>query len=373
MTGETAEREPSSFRDPTGFVYRRDGQIYRQIHAEHAADWEKLYSSGLYSRLVERGWLVEHEEVPAKFAFDAAAWRVVRPRLIEFVSYPYEWTFGQLRDAALLTLDAQTAALDAGLTLKDASAYNVQFEAERPVLIDPLSFEQYEENAPWVAYRQFCQHFLAPLALMAQRDVRLGLLLRDFIDGVPLDLAARLLPLSSRVRMGQAAHLHLHARAQRSHGRNGEGEVRVQMSRTRLEALLDSLRSTIEGLRWQPAGTEWADYGLTASYSDRAAESKRAIVQRFLEATDGTWVWDLGANTGFFSRIAADLGRRVLAIDGDPAAAEQHYRALRQAGPGAILPLVIDLANPSPSLGWAHGERRSLVERANADTLIALA
>jgi hypothetical protein len=164
-------REPASFRDPIGFVYRRDGVLYRQISARHAADWQAFVGSGLFGQLVERGWLIEHDEAPRELAHDEDAWRVLRPRPLGFISYPYEWAFSQLKDAALLTLDVQSAALEAGMSLRDASAYNVQFDFSRPVMIDALSFEKRREGEPWVAYRQFCQHFLAPLALMALTDV----------------------------------------------------------------------------------------------------------------------------------------------------------------------------------------------------------
>ncbi|HUG48928.1 MAG TPA: SAM-dependent methyltransferase [Candidatus Limnocylindria bacterium] len=370
-----AERDPASFRDPTGFVYRRGDRLYRQVNETYAQEWAHFLDSGLYARLVERGWLVAHTEVDRALAFDDRAWKVLEVERVPFVSYPYEWTFGQLKDAALLTLDVQAAAIEAGMTLKDASAYNVLFDGARPVLIDGLSFEHRAEDEPWVAYRQFCQHFLAPLALMALRDVRAGLLLRDFIDGIPLDLAAGLLPGSSRLRLGLAAHLHLHARAQRDHATDGArpDNRAAKLSRGRLEALIESLRSAVGGLRWQPSGTEWSEYGETTSYSPAGAASKRVIVERFLGATDGEWVWDLGANTGFFSRLAGDSGRKVVALDADPGAAERHYLHLRETQTAGILPLVMDLTNPSPSLGWAHRERRSLVERANADVLIALA
>ncbi|MDQ3937786.1 MAG: SAM-dependent methyltransferase, partial [Chloroflexota bacterium] len=192
--------------------------LYRQVHEEHAADWQQFQASGLYRQLIEQDRLIVHEEAPVAEAFDSQAWMVLKPRPLEFISYPYEWTFGQLKDAALLTLAAQRDAITVGMTLKDASAYNVQFDNGQPLLIDALSFERRQDDEPWVAYRQFCQHFLAPLALMALRDVRCGLLLRDFVDGIPLDLAATLLPWRSRLRTGLAAHLHLHARAQQRHG-----------------------------------------------------------------------------------------------------------------------------------------------------------
>ena len=381
MTDSATGRDPASFRDPTGFVYRRDGVLYRQINAGHEPDWEQFQRTGLYQRLVDRGWLVQHDECDRSLALDDNAAKVLKPRLLEFVSYPYEWTFSQLKDAALLTLDVQNEAIGSGMTLKDASAYNVTFEATRPILIDALSFEPRADEAPWLAYRQFCQHFLAPLALMARRDVRSILLLRDFIDGIPLDMAAHLLPGISRLQPGLAMHVHLHSRAQKGvlGGDEGQGSQRtakrsaVSMSRSRLEALIDSLRRTIGGLNWDPQRTEWAGYGETSSYSASAAASKQQIVDSFLRRTDGSRVWDIGANNGAFSRIAAELGRSVVAIDGDHGATELLYRELKKSTDARILPLVIDLSSPSPALGWAHSERRSLAERANADVLMALA
>lgn len=306
---------------------------------------------------------------------DDGAHAIIRAERIEFISYPYEWTFGQLRDAALLTLDIQSLAVSHGYTLRDASAYNIQFRQGRPIHIDTLSFEPVEAGKPWTAYRQFCEHFLAPLALMALRDVRLGRLLRSEIDGIPLDLASRLLPGSTRLRLGLATHIRLHARAQRRYaGRPAEATARVRRSRpVNQPALLDSLRRTIKGLRWEPAGTEWADYDDRTSYSAEATAAKEALVARFIGATSGTRVWDLGANTGHYSRIAADTGRQVVAFDIDPAAAERLYRQLSTDGRTDILPLVMDLVDPSPGLGWANAERRSLTERAGPDALLALA
>ena len=304
----------------------------------------------------------------------AGAHAVIRPEAVRFISYAYEWSFGQLRDAALLTLEAQDAALAAGFTLRDASAYNVQFHGGRPILIDSLSFERATPGAPWIGYRQFCEHFLAPLALMAHRDVRCGLLLRDFLDGIPLDLAARLLPRRTLLDVGLASHIHAHARAQRRHAGSAASAARgPTMSPLRHAALIDSLRRTVGKLRWEPAGTEWADYADHTSYDDAATRSKDELVRRYLDAAGGEIVWDLGANTGRHSAVAGRLGREVVAWDVDPAATERHYRAVRRDGLTNVLPLLVDLGNPSPGLGWAHEERRSFLDRANADTVIALA
>jgi SAM-dependent methyltransferase len=374
--GERVERDPGSFRDPGGFVYRRDGVLLRQVGESLIADWEAFVESGLAARLVKQGRLIPWEPASLDLAATPEARAVLRPEPLEFISYPYEMTFGQLRDAALLTLDIQLEALDAGWTLRDASAYNIQFRDGRPVLIDLLSLEPHSEGSPWVAYRQFCEHFLAPLALMARRDVRLSRLLRADPDGVPLDLATQLLPWRSRLNFGLLSHLYLHAAAQTRHAGNEDDGVAARSARIstpRLRTLVESLRNVVRGLEWKPDGTEWADYADHTSYTDRGTAAKERLVRSFVEAAGGRVVWDLGANTGRYSRIAADTGRRVLAFDIDPAAAERNYRSLKQEGRGDILPLVLDLANPSPGLGWASRERRSLLERAGADVTLSLA
>ncbi len=372
------ERDGGSFRDPSGFIFWQDGQPYRQIQRSFAAEWDAFEASPLKQRLIEGDRLIPYEPISIERAQGSDAHAVIRPEKIEFISYPFEWTFGELRDAALLTLDAQLDAMAEGWQLKDASAYNVQFRDARPILIDSLSFEPLEEGAPWVAYRQFCEHFLAPLALIARRDVRLASLLRADPDGVPLDLASNLLPWRTRLNFGLLSHVHLHARAQRRYaGSEDEGDVDAargaRISRQRLEGLIRNLRGTVERLRWEPAGTEWSDYADHTSYGDAATADKARLVEAFVGEATGTRLWDLGANTGRYSRIAADAGKRVLAFDIDPAAAERNYRQLRAEGRTDILPLILDVANPSPGIGWAGRERRSLLDRADPDIALALA
>jgi hypothetical protein len=377
-----AQREPGSYRDPSGFVFRRDGVLYRQINSSFADDWAAFDKSGLHAALVSDSLLVADQLAPLEIAPEPGAIAVIQPDEVGFLSHPFEWSFSQLKDAALLTLRAQSMAGERGMTLRDASAYNVQFREGRPVLIDTLSFERAPADQPWKPYRQFCENFLAPLALMAHRDGRLGQLLRTWIDGVPLDLASELLPRSTRfLSPGLAAHVHLHARAQRQHagesspdGATAPREVR--MSEGRRLALLDHLRRTIEGLKLPARGTVWADYADQTSYSEAGTASKEAIVRRQLEAVaaeGGKRAWDIGANTGRYSAIAADAGFWVLALDIDWAAVERHYLALRAAGERRIMPLLADIAQPSPGIGWANAERASLIDRANADVVLALA
>jgi hypothetical protein len=242
-------------------------------------------------------------------------------------------------------------------------------------LIDTLSFEEYREGEPWVAYRQFCQHFLAPLALMAYRDVRLSQLLRVYIDGLPLDLASSLLPGVTRWKLGLYTHIHLHARAQKRYAGVALTEARGgrKMSRDALLGLIESLRDAVRKLEWKPAGTEWADYYEDNNYSDAAFKHKLNLIEDWLGRIQPKMVWDLGANTGLFSRPVAALGAFAVAFDIDPAAVELDYRQVKADKETNLLPLVLDLTNPSPAIGWDNQERASLAERGPADAVLALA
>jgi 2-polyprenyl-3-methyl-5-hydroxy-6-metoxy-1,4-benzoquinol methylase len=364
-----------SFRDPSGFVFTRDGTLYRQVNRSFQASFDAFIASGLYRELTDEGLLVSHEDAPLTLAATPEAFALLKPERIPFISYPYEWSFGQLKDAALLTLAIQERALKHEFVLRDASAYNVQFRDGRPVFIDTLSFEPRREGSPWVAYRQFCEHFLTPLVLMSNRDVRSGMLLRSNIDGIPLELASRLLPRRTWLNPAILFHIHLHALAQARFAdstvsRRASGR---RMTRGTLQALVAGLRRCIEGLQWTPAGTEWADYAEHNNYTDTAARAKREIVSSTVQLARARMVWDVGANTGEYSRAARQGGALVVAFDIDPAAVERNYRQVRSAGESGLLPLLLDLANPSPAQGWAHCERMSLEQRGPADVVMALA
>ncbi|MDA8219172.1 MAG: hypothetical protein M0Z94_16325 [Dehalococcoidales bacterium] len=364
---------PSSFRDPSGFLFAEDGRLFRQVNHVYKDNYDLLLGSGLYHDLVDAGLLIPHEETD--LAEVDGAYKVLRPEVLPFVSYPYEWSFSQLKDAALTTLRIQKRALDFGMSLKDASVYNVQFRGGKPLLIDTLSFEQYREGEPWVAYRQFCQHFLAPLALMSRKDIRLNQLLRVYIDGVPLGLASRLLPLTTRASFSLLAHIHLHAGAERRFTSKPAIATNRKMDRRSFLALIDNLESAVRGLKWQPKGTQWADYYASTNYTEEATLHKRQLVAEFLDRLTPAprSAWDLGANTGLFSRVAAEKGIFTVSLDVDPACVERNYLDCKKRAETHILPLLIDLTNPSSSLGWASRERMSLVERGPADVALALA
>lgn len=361
----------SSFRDPSGTVFSHNGLVYRTIHHGYKEYYDHLISSGLYDQLVKLNYLIPHEEIIAKE--DKDIYKIIKPQKIPFISYPYEWTFSQLKDAALLTLAIQKLALKFGMSLKDSSAFNIQFVKGKPILIDTLSFEKYRKDKPWVAYGQFCRHFLSPLALMIYKDATLGRLLRIYLDGIPIGIASKLLSLRSYLNLSILFHIHLHARSSRYYADKPESGKKARLSPIALQGLIENLNSAISSLRWEPKRTEWADYYNFSNYSTSAFKHKESIFKHFLKIADVKDMWDVGANTGYFSKIAESNGITTIAFDNDPAVIERLYLDCKNENRKKILPLLVDIANPTPNIGWDNSERLSIVNRGPTSLVSILA
>ena len=269
--------EPSSFRDPSAVVFYENGTVYREIRSSYKKHYDAFVKSGLYRDLLSGNMISEYEEVKNHEGISEDSYIVLKQEKIPFISYPYEWTFGQLKDAALLTLSIQKKALDHNISLKDASAYNIQFYNGKPVLIDTSSFEIYEEGKPWVAYRQFCQHFLAPLLLICYNDIRLTQLLKTYIAGIPLDLASKLLPKSTYLNFSILSHIHFHAKNQQSYSDKHvkSGGMNFSLKKHALLGIIENLEGVIRGLEWKESKTEWGDYYTFTNYTDQSFEVKK--------------------------------------------------------------------------------------------------
>jgi len=362
----------SSFRDPSGSLFFEDGVLYRKINKSYQENYEYFRSCGLYDDLIKRNLIIPHIEESPELAEKYNCYKIIRPEILPYVSYPYEWSFQQYKDCALLTLYLQKLALKYNMTLKDASAYNAQFYKGRPVLIDTLSFEKYNEGSPWIAYKQFCQHFLAPLSLSAYTDIRLTGLMKNYIDGIPLDLTSKLLPSKTKLKMPLLMHIHIHSKYQKKYSSKTVESKKIRMSRTSLAALIDNLISIIKKLNWKYTDTEWGDYYNNTNYSDTAFETKKTMVSEYLTKCSSKFVWDIGANSGEFSRLADSMGADVISFDIDPVAVNENYLKVKKAKE-KLLPLLLDVTNPSPSIGWNNDERLSFKERNTPDTIMALA
>ena len=371
-----ASSDPGSFRDPSGVVFWHDGKPFRQVNDCYREQYTALMGNGLYRELAKKGLLIPHKETEAPApAFAGQPFLVLEPEMVPMISYPYEWCFGQLKDAALATLRIHRAALDFGMILKDASAYNIQFVRGKAVHIDTLSFDFYKEGEPWVAYGQFCRHFLAPLFLAAYCDIRLPQLLRVYIDGIPLDLASKL--LKGKGGYAVKAHIHWHSKSVARHGQAGQSPApdvrRAEIGKFKMTAMIDSLIGIVEKLELRGLETEWGDYYSRTNYTDSAADSKKAIVTDYLAELSPAVTWDFGANDGTYSRLALfGEGSFAAAFDIDPIAVERNHAVVRRSGEN-MLPLLLDLTNPSPSMGFGGKERGALDSRLRPDCILMLA
>lgn len=378
--------EPGSYRDRDGRVfYGGEGEVFRALSPRAFAEWRFVRDSRFFQQGMSQGRIALTSEVDScpggALDLDRSTWSgVLRHETIPFVSYPYEWTFGMLRDAALLHLELLEQALAEDFWLKDGTAYNVQWVGPRPVFIDIGSFERLAAGQPWAGYRQFCQTFLYPLFLQAYKAVDFHPLLRGCLDGITPRQCANLMSLRDWFRRGVLSHVVLHARLEGDR-RACESDLKRELpragfSKAMIQTNVAGLVRTLRKLEWAPAASTWSDYRQSHSYSPADKTRKAAFVHDAVHERPLNLVWDLGCNTGEYSRIAAENARYVVAVDADHLAVERLYRSLkndRDRGTDRVLPLVGSLADPSPDLGWRGRERRSLAERGSPDLTLCLA
>ena len=376
-------RVAGSFRDPSGYVFQRGGDILRAVDEPCHQVLQELVADGLFGQLVDDGLLVPTETVEDEsLARDLAR---EHPGFVHFlkhqrltdITYPYEWCVSMLADAAVCTLDLQMRLLGAGCSLKDATPYNVQFVRGRPTWIDVSSIERPKRLDLWFALGQFMQTFLYPLLLCRHRGWDLRSYFLASLGGRGIEEVAAGFGWLGRLRPGifwdVTLPLWLHRWAEKGDRARRETLEKPKQDTTAQVFNLRRLRRKTRKLaaRYRPRGV-WSEYTDICNYDDRAEAAKKTLVEQFLRASRPRRVLDLGSNTGDYSRLAAECGAEVTAVDGDHDAVELLYRRLR-AEPAAITPMVVDLCNPSPAIGYMNRERESFLDRAGADCVLALA
>lgn len=364
------QQHPGSFRDPAGFVFRLNNKLYRQVNKNFSAAFDQFENSRLAKKLLDKGWLLPWQKINDNLTEDPQAAYFLQPREIGFISYPYEWSFDMLRDAALLTLEIASLAVDSQFQLKDATPYNIQWQHGKPVLIDHLSFEPLRKG-PWIAYRQFCESFLAPLLLMHYKKQHLPQLFLAWPEGIPLTSAAKLLPWRSRFSIH--TYLHIHMQAKLSKKTTATPGKSNEFGTDKLKRIFLSLKTLVQSLQ-SPAGkTEWADYYDEAGKRGEYLQAKEEMVRLWLrEAIDAETVLDLGANEGLFTKVALTQGRKVIAADIDPECINRLYLDNKKLA-APLFTAIQDLAWPSPGMGANNLERAPFLNRARADISLALA
>jgi precorrin-6B methylase 2 len=373
--------EPGSFRDRDGRVFYLDGVVHRGLGERAWADWLALSQARFFERATAAGKIVHTQESDLGGgelrSFDEGWVGALRHQRIPFVSYPYEWTFSMLRDAALLQLELLEGALGEGMTLKDCSSFNIQWLGSTPVFIDVASFQRRPEGEPWIGYLQFCQLFLYPLMLCAYKGIDFRSWLRGSLEGITPEDLARVMSARDLLRPGVFKHVYLQAKL-RQRTRDARHSVRRQLQDAGFghQLILNNvrqLRKLVAGLEWRPLESGWVSYAECNTYAESERREKEEFVRRAAARRHRTLAWDLGCNTGAFSRILSEHADYTVAIDSDPQVIDRLYSELAQEAEGKILALVNDLADPSPDRGWRGCERRALAERSAPDMVLGLA
>jgi hypothetical protein len=377
-----AGADPGSFRDPLSRVYLDGDAVYRGLSEAGARDYDAVAASSFFPALLAERRVVATERLPAP-PRDVVGdnWAAaLRHERVPVISYPFEWSFEMLRDAALLQLDVTRRALAEGFITKDATSYNVQFDGAHPLFIDVGSFERPPKGEPWPGYRQFCELFLNPLVVQAVTGVPFQPWLRGALNGIAPSEVAPLIRGRHRFNRRLFVHVRMHARAERKYAdtdatRDVKGEMeRAGFGPKIIAAQLDNLERTVRSLKSPVKKSTWSEYQDRTHYDAADLSAKDLFVAEAVGERRPGLVLDLGANDGRFSEIALDMGaQRVVAVDGDPLVIDRLYLHLRESGEARILPLVLDLANPSPGLGWRGRERPPFTERARPGLVLCLA
>ena len=361
-------KEPSSFRDPDSVLEFDTKFYYRKISANYLPHYLFFKKSGLKDELIKEGYILPFEEIVDEQPNVGFANQVLKTEKIPFVSYPYEWSFSQLKTAALQTLKINLKALEFGMILKDSSVYNIQFIGSKAIFIDISSFEIHKSNSLWSGYQQFCRHFLAPLLLASYKDVRLIKLLLLNLDGLDLSFTRKLLPIKSLFNTGVLLHLILNTTGIKT-SRNKKNNLKEQG----LISILVHLTDTIENLKLKNKNSEWADYYNNTNYSDSGLLQKASIIETFIKELNIKTALDVGANDGKFSKLLSNSSIYTVSTDIDELAVEKNFiDALRDENDN-LLSLHLNFANPTPSIGWDNTERKSFYDRAKFDLVLALA
>jgi hypothetical protein len=375
----SVQQDPGSFRDPLSKVFIGNGQVVRAFTAEGSADIEAVWKKKSIQSALGSGELIESNVVdPSSVGLSSLWTSAMTHPLLPFVSYPYEWTFSMLKDAALLQLKLTRETLADGVGLKDATPYNVQFIGSRPQFIDAGSFEKRRKGDPWYGYKQFCEMFLYPLMLQAYLGVQYQPFLRGSVNGISPSTMRKLLPASLlHPRKGRLTHVVLHAAASERFADSNtdvkQATAKAGMNAQVLDATMRKLEKIVQKLTLGDKKSTWSNYSERGHYLESSLDEKQKFVRDAVASAPRKQVWDIGCNDGIFSRIASAHSDYVVAMDADPLVIDRLYNQLKSEKNDKILPLYVDLTDSGGGIGWRGQERPGVFDRGNPDIVMALA
>ena len=364
-------KHASSFRDPSGYIFTDEGIIKRAIFPIYFKQYKALKTTGFFENLFKNKLLIPHTELSAN---DDKI--VIQPENIPFITYPYEWSFNMYKEAALLTLKLQKYSIEHGFSLKDATAFNVTFHEGKAIFIDTLSFDFYQENTPWRAYKQFITHFLGPLVLAHYHGAQPLKLMSNFIDGIPIKMIASMLPFKSKMSPFLYSNIHLLAKFEDKHNEDYRGEAKAStLSKKGQQNIIESLYDYIKKLTLKEH-SEWGNYYNKTNYSDDAFIQKSTIINQWISNLNTETLIDVGGNDGTFVRKIDAKLKQALVCDIDNNAVDFNYKTIKEHKESFMTPFVLDVLNPSAAVGFQNAERDSFINRIKAfapDVTLALA
>lgn len=361
----------SSFRDPSGYVFIEDGDIKRVVNPVYFKQYQALKESGFYCELFKNEILIPHKELS-----NTDKEIIIKAEKIPFVTYPYEWSFNMYKEAALLTLKLQKYSLEHGFSLKDASAFNITFYKGKAIFMDTLSFDFYIDNSPWRAYKQFITHFFGPLLLAHYHGANQLKLLSNFIDGIPVKMLSSMLPFKTKLNPLLYTNIHLLAKLEDKHNEDYKGETKeATLSKKGQLNIIESLYSYIKNLELKEK-SEWGNYYNKTNYTDDAFIKKSRIINSWVNTISPKSLIDIGGNDGTFVRKLDRAIETALVCDIDNNAVDFNHKTMKMNKEQYMLPLVLDVLNPSAAIGLNNSERDSFLNRIKAfapDVTLALA
>ena len=372
-------QDPGSFRDPLSRVFIGDDRVVRAFTEEGAKDIKAVWGKKSIQGALQSGELIESNIVEPSAVGLSHPWTSAMTHpMLPFISYPYEWTFSMLKDAALLQLKLTRETLGDGIGLKDATPYNVQFIGSRPQFIDAGSFERRRKGDPWYGYKQFCEMYLYPLMMQGYLGVQYQPYLRGSVNGISPITMRKLLPASlRRPRKGRLTHVVLHAAASTRFADSDtdvkKATAKAGMNAQVLDATMRKLEKIVQKLSLGDKKSTWSNYSERGHYLESSLDEKQKFVRDAVAVSPRKQVWDIGCNDGVFSRIASAHADYVVAMDADPLVVDRLYNTLKAEKNDKILPLYVDLTDSGGGVGWRGQERPGVFHRGHPDIVMALA
>jgi SAM-dependent methyltransferase len=363
-----------SYRDTAARVVKKETGYYRYIFHEYKTEYDLLMESGLYKELTQKELLIEHKEIELD-TDDPKVYKLLHPTQIPFQSYPFEWSYTQWRKSILAYIRINHIALKFGMILKDATPYNFYLIGGKAVMFDTSSFMLFKENDSWIAYRQFCEEFLSPVALMHYNGAEWSKITIANLRGMPLSFVSKQLPLKSWFNLTTLLNIHMHSKySGYNQLEQKENKQKKGFTLEKIKSLQKMIFNTIS--EWDKPyqyKSHWSTYYENDIESPEYLKDKEATIRRWLEITKPKSVLDLGANTGKFSFIAAEYTEKVISLEGDENCVDEIEYQIKEKKLKSIYTLIGNIAKPSPRLGFENSETENIYQRGSSDMVLGLA